>query len=172
MQSKDYTDCEVAAIATSTGKTYKESQKALSWRDLWSWLENPFFGNPWNVYLALMRLGFWKKNITLTMLLSGEAEPMKTIVLVHDPKNPFLAQHWVVWGGITAAGNHMLFWGDDIRPRLKSDDELKNLFKNGWPNCAFQVYKANVFELWKEKVKILANNFIKKLTSWYDNLIK
>lgn len=160
MQSKDYTDCEVAAIATSTGKSYEESKKALSWRDLWSWLENPVFGNPWNLYLALLRFGFWKKNITLTMLLSGEAEPMKTVVLVHDPKNPLLAQHWVVWGGITVAGNHQLLWGDDIKPRLKSAQQLTDLFRKGFPNCAFQVYKANVFKLWLEKIKLLLDCFI------------
>jgi len=146
------TDCEVASIATATGKTYEESKKALSWRDLWSWLENPVFGNPWNLYLSLIWLGFWKRNIVLNDLLSGNCIPGKTVVLVHDSKNSNFSQHWVVWGGVYL-GMHLLYWGDSKIARIVSPGRLKDYFLKGNPNCAFEVYRASIWRIVYEKIK-------------------
>jgi hypothetical protein len=145
MQTK--TDCEVAAVATATETTYDKAKKALSWRDLPGGAENPVYGNPWNLYRALLNLGYWKRNVTLTDLLTGNFTPMKTIVLVHDPDDPLFSQHWTVHAGISQAGNHLLLWGDNIVPRIVSPAKLKIYFKRGWPNCAFEVYKASIWRL-------------------------
>ena len=145
MRSK--TDCEVAALATALGITWEEAQKALYWRRLAKGLENPVLGNPWNLYRALISLGFWKKNIALADLLSGSAEPGKTIVLVHNPKNPTLSQHWITWHGRYGDKYHLLAWGDSQDFVIKTDDQLSDLYRKGHPNCAFQVYKANALNL-------------------------
>jgi hypothetical protein len=146
-------DCEVAALATACAVTYDQAKKALGWQDLPGGAENPIFGNPWNLYWALLNLGFWKKNVTLTQLLKGEAEPGKTVVLVHFPEQPTLKQHWVGWGGRKIDGAHTLYWGKSELPVHVKDNVLKDLFKRGWPNCAFSVYKASAWRILWEKLK-------------------
>jgi hypothetical protein len=146
-------DCHNAAIATACGVSYEQASKATRHIDLPGPLESPVFSNPWNLYRALVNLGFWKRNINLTALLKGDFEPMRTIVLVHDPDNPLFQQHWTVHAGISMAGNHLLLWGDREVPRIKSPEDMKTLFKRGFPNCSFQVYKANIFKVMLEKIK-------------------
>lgn len=149
------TDCEVAALATALGITWEQARDLLSWRDLPGPLENPVFGNPWNLYRALIRAGYWKYNITLADLLNGRCEPGKTIVLV---KKSTTQQHWVVWAGINGFGQHQFYWGDSKELRLKSPGEVRALFTAGAPaNCAFQVYKANIWRLMLARVQGLFN---------------
>jgi hypothetical protein len=140
-------DCHNAAIATACGVSYEQASKATRHIDLPGPLESPVFSNPWNLYRALLNLGYWKRNVTLTDLLTGNFTPMKTIVLVHDPDDPLFSQHWTVHAGISQAGNHLLLWGDNIVPRIVSPAKLKIYFKRGWPNCAFEVYKASIWRL-------------------------
>lgn len=150
MQSQ--TDCEVAAIANACSVTYNQAVAALDWRRLPKNLENPVIGNPWNLYRALISLGFWKRNVTLTELLSGNAEPGRTVVLLHDPQRPTLAQHWVSWHG-KEDGHHLLAWGNSQELRRVSPDLLSDYYRRGWPNCAFQVYKASVWRLMAARVQ-------------------
>lgn len=144
------TDCEVAAIATACGIDYEKAKKALGWRDLPGGLENPIFGNPWNLYRALIVLGFWKKSLEPSDLFTGRAEPGKTILLV---KKSFTQQHWVVWGGVNAFGFHLIYWGDKEQPRYLTTPELESYLVKSWPDCAFTVYKANVWRLMWERLK-------------------
>lgn len=150
------TDCEVAAIANACGVTYDEALDALDWHRLPKGTENPVFGNPWNLYRALIALGFWKKNIALTDLLSFHAEPGKTVVLIHDPQNPTLQQHWVTWHG-RAGDFHTLAWGDSQQLRCVPDYQLIDYFRKGWPNCAFTVYRASFWRLMLARVQSLFN---------------
>ena len=154
MQCEGGRDCHNAAIGTACQVSYDDASKATGHKDLAATLESPIFSNPWNMYRALAKLGFWKKNITLTNLLQDAAEPMRTIVLIHNLDNPTLSQHWIVWGGIKG-GYHVCYWGDSDKPRLIAAQRLESLFRRGWPNCAFQVYKANFFRLMWEKLKML-----------------
>lgn len=153
---REKTDCEVAAIANACGVTYDRAANALDWRRLPKDAENPVFGNPWNLYRALISLGFWKKNVTLTDLLSFRAEPGKTVVLIHDPQNPTLQQHWVTWHGISGA-SHLLAWGQSQELRRVSAAVLTEYFRKGWPNCAFTVYKASLWQLMLARVQSLFN---------------
>ena len=143
-------DCEVAVIANATQITYDEAMAALGRIDLPYDLESPVFANPINLYRALIKLGFWKKNITLTMLLNGECEKGSTIVLV---KKSLTQQHYVTWEGIDNQGNHLLLWGQKETPVTRTPAQLKELFLTSWPNCAFQVYKASFWRLMWEKFK-------------------
>jgi len=145
-----YNDCEVAALSIATQKTYEQVKSALNRINLPGDLESPIFSNPWNLYRALVKLGFWKMNVTLQMLLNGECEQNTTIVLV---KKSFTQQHWIVWAGIDGSGNHRLFWGDSGKPVVKTPAQLSELFLTSSPNCAFQVYKANFFRLMFERIK-------------------
>lgn len=152
MRSK--TDCEVAALATALNITWEESQKALDWRRLPKGLENPVFGNPLNIYHALVDLGHWKANKTLMQLLQGDYTPGKCIVLIHNPSNPTLQQHWVVLGAKKHDhSGYEVFWGDSEAPRFITEKMLKEYFLAGWPNCAFQPYKASAWRILWEKIK-------------------
>ena len=146
-------DCHNAAIATACEVDYEEASRATNHRKLGG-LESPIFSNPWNMYRALIRLGFWKKNINWHNILSGRYEPMKTIALV---KNSLLEQHWIVLGArkvsLSGSASFQCYWGNSIEPVLLHEDKLKQLFLSHWPNCAFQVYKANVFRVWFERAK-------------------
>jgi len=153
---RDQTDCEVAAIANACGVAYEQAKAALDWRRLPKGAENPVYGNPWNLYRALISLGFWKRNVTLTDLLAGKAEPGKTVVLLHDPQSPTLQQHWVTWHGFTGA-YHGLAWGDSQKLRFITSERLADYFRKGWPNCAFTVYKASVWRL-----------IIARVQSWFN----
>jgi hypothetical protein len=146
-------DCEVAALATALGISWEKARDFLGWLDLPGQLENPVFGNPWNLYRVLIKAGYWKRNITLNMLLAGDCDPGKTVVLLHNPANPTLAQHWVTWHGIDANKRHLLAWGDSQEFRRVSPDLLADYYRRGWPNCAFQVYKANFWRLMLARVQ-------------------
>lgn len=148
-------DCEVAALSIATQKTYEQVESALNRINLPGDLESPIFSNPWNLYRALIVLGFWKMNVTLQMLLNGDCEPGKTIVLV---KKSTTQQHWVVWAGIDGFGMHRFFWGDSATPCLKSPTEVRRLFTVGSPaNCAFQVYRANFWRLMLARLQAIFN---------------
>jgi len=149
------TDCEVAAIATALQISYDEAKSALRWQKLPFNANNPIYGNPYNLYIALMNLKHWKANKTLTQLLKGDYKPYKTIALLHDPKSPIMKQHWVVLGAKGRDhGDLEVFWGDSEAPRLITEKMLKEYFLAGWPNCAFEPYKANITRILWEKIKV------------------
>ena len=149
------TDCEVAAIATALQISYDEAKSALRWQKLPFNANNPIYGNPYNLYIALINLKHWKANKTLTQLLKGDYIPYKTIVLLHDPKSPIMKQHWVVLGAKGRDhGDLEVFWGDSASPRRITEKMLKEYFLAGWPNCAFTIYKASVYRLIWEKIKV------------------
>lgn len=152
---KESNDCHNAVIGTACEVSYEAASKAIGHIDLPGPLESPIFSNPWNLYRALIVLGFWKMNVTLQMLLNGDCEPGKTIVLV---KKSTTQQHWVVWAGIDGFGMHRFFWGDSATPCLKSPTEVRRLFTVGSPaNCAFQVYRANFWRLMLARLQAIFN---------------
>jgi hypothetical protein len=148
-------DCLVAALATATQASYDAAESALFHKNLPGMLESPIFGNPINAYKALLKLGYWKKNVTMTELLSGKAEPMKTVVLLHNPDAPIMTQHWVVYAGKDPYGKHLLLWGNSKVAKAVDDKTLEEFYRRGWPNCSFTVYKANFWTLIWNKIKML-----------------
>jgi hypothetical protein len=134
-------DCHNAAVATACNVSYEKAHQAL-WHFNLPWiLESPLLSNPINVERGVKALGFNSHNIGLSALLQNTVVAGKAIVLVHDPKSPLLAQHWVVWFGRDMAGNHRLHWGNSQEFVLKTDDELIGLVTAGWPNCIIEVHK-------------------------------
>ena len=152
-------DCHNAVIATACQVGYEEASRATNHRKLGG-LESPIFSNPWNMYRAIARLGFWKKNVTWRDILSGRYEPMRTIVLV---KNSILEQHWIVLGhrkvALSGSASFQCYWGDSVKPVWIHEDRLKELFLSHWPNCAFQVYKASFWTLLWARILSLFGKF-------------
>ncbi|HQB82387.1 MAG TPA: hypothetical protein PLR50_02745, partial [Candidatus Rifleibacterium sp.] len=114
------------------------AHKAIGHRNLPSFLESPLLSNPMVAVNSLKRLGRSPMLIGLTPLLNGSATSGKVLVLLHDPDNPFLSQHWVVWFGRSVDGTHRLAWGNSQEFILKSDAELIDLVTKGWPNCIIE----------------------------------
>ena len=131
-------DCHVAAVATACGVSYEQAHKALWHFNLPWFLESPILSNPLNVKRGVSALGFAPIEIGLTPLINSTATPGKVIVLVHDPKSPLFAQHWVVWMGLTD-GKHAFHWGQCQDLVYKTQQELIDLVTAGSPNCVFEV---------------------------------
>lgn len=147
---RENSDCEVAALATACQVSYDQAKAALNWRKLPMGAENPVFGNSLNLHRALIKLGFWKRNVTLTELLAGKCKAGETVVLV---KLSPLQQHWVVWAG-RKGEMHAFFWGSEETPKWIRADRLIEYFTEDGPvNEAFEVYKANAFRVIIERVK-------------------
>lgn len=144
-------DCEIAAIATATGKTYEETEKAF-----WPLPAiDPIRGNPLASYAALIRLGFWKRNISWDHLLTRAAAPGKTVILIHDPESPLTIQHWIVLAEYSPE-SFRCFWGHSVVPGHDpsipvnvSIVRMKDLFLGGWPNCAFEI----ISDTWWTRLK-------------------
>ena len=132
-------DCLVAAIATLLGITYEAAHKAIGHRNLPSFLESPLLSNPMVAVNSLKRLNRSPMLIGLTSLLNATATSGKVLVLVHDPDNPYFAQHWVVWFGRSMDGQHRLAWGNSQEFVLKTDAEMIELVTKGAPNCVIEV---------------------------------
>jgi len=157
------TDCEVAAIATACQVSYDKAETALGWKDLPGNLENPIFGNPINLHIALLRLGHWKINRTLDDILSGRCEPGKTVVLV---KKSVTVQHWAVLAS-SLNGIVGLYMGKKAYPNYYTKDQIVEMFNNG-SNLdnykgpfkeAFEVYKCGFLELVWRKIKAIFKKF-------------
>ena len=139
-------DCHNAMAATLCGVTYEQAHKALWHFNLPFFLESPILSNPLNVKRGVKALGWEPVEIGLSPLLNGTATPGKVGVLVHDPKNPIFAQHWVVWFGTTPNATcdeilHMLHWGQNQDFVYKTQQEMIDLVTLGTPNCVFEVRK-------------------------------
>lgn len=140
-------DCEVAGLATTTGKTWEEARGALGWRNLPGPAENPIFGNPANVSRAAALLGFQAIEVGLSQVLDYATSPGKVLLLLHDRETPTLAQHWAVWLG-GADGWHAMAWGDgSIRWYQRND--LVDLVTKGKPNSIMELTPATVLPWWR-----------------------
>lgn len=92
-------DCETVAIMNATeGRfSYKSIEKALRRVTHIGFVENPLFGNPWNVEKALNELGIMVEEIKPAEIKRNDS----VIILLHECKmteNPFrhiFFQHWI-----------------------------------------------------------------------------
>lgn len=148
------TDCEVAAIATACQVSYDEAESALGWRKLPLGAENPVFGNPLNLHKALLKLGFWKDELTLSELLAGKGKPGQTIVLL---KKSVTQQHWTVYFG-RIGEQYGFLWGNSTTPVWLTSDQVSRYFLNDGPcNTAFTVYPTGLFELIWRRIQMWFN---------------
>lgn len=153
------TDCEVAALATAACVPWEKARDALGWRELPLGAENPVFGNPVSVSLAIERLGFKAVNRTCNDLIKGIAAKNKTLVLVHSLSSPTLVQHWVVFSDVN---QHLItfHWGDGTQRSFPHAHFLE-LFTRGTPNAA-----------WEVGPKECQISRLQQLLNWFKNLFR
>lgn len=138
-------DCHCAMVATLLGVTYKIAAWALwHWNLPW-FFESPLISNPENVKRAIRSLGWKVRELKdFRELHEGLMVPGKVGILVHFPDSEIkgtLMQHWVVWMGRDENGQHLLHWGQKQKLEVKTQEEMYQLYRTGWPNCAFEVSK-------------------------------
>ena len=66
----------------------------------------------------------------------------KTLILVHDPRNPVagtLMQHWIVLVGRNAKMDYLCHWGVSQELKTVTEAEMIEYITSGWPNCIISV---------------------------------
>jgi hypothetical protein len=169
-------DCEVGVVGTVCRVTWERAREVIGWKDLPGDIENPVFGNPWNVERALVDLGFVPVPRTVGDILDGKSTPGRTILLVHlgpedrsfwsEVKNTLLA-HWVVWDGIDEFGRHRVFFGKRQTPHLVDRAKLAGLLTRGGTNYAVEAGPADVPLPWWATVPLAFAGFIAWLASLF-----
>jgi len=131
-----------AAAGVVPSITYEQAHDALNHADLPGPLESPLLSNPEWLILAIRKLGFQAKKITLTELLNGELPPGRVIMLVHKSGNWLtgtLNQHWVTYEGMNSTYEWLFHWGKNQNLVVKNKAEVVELFTTGTPNCILLV---------------------------------
>lgn len=161
-----HTNCGPVASQIATGRDYEEIIKA--WPGEWSGVSNDkgllFLPNdtPYDHFTVLEKLGINFRKVSKFEILSGMAEPEKTVMLVHlvdKPKNiwqKFLnffrglfIQHWIVLLRANIANDEYTvdwgYWRIDKKgnkiPDIKifSYEQLSRMLSTGYPYCAYTV---------------------------------
>jgi len=156
---KHDTDCEVAMLATALQVDYETACKAINWKKLPYGLENPVYGNPYNVYLALLKLGYWKQNLNWKEFLKYNGI---CCVLIHDNKHPYIKQHWIVRESYQN-GYHKCYFGYTDIPVYLDNNKIKRYIFDGYPNCIFKPYKCDIFTRIFKYIKLKLKGIIKWL---------
>jgi len=118
-------DCENAAIINALSlkdtDSYDKIEAALLRLRWLGWLQNPMYGNPWNVKASLEELGYCVDRVDPDELSLND----RAIILIHwdnwedDRVAHILNQHWIAYE------NGMLHMGDGDVVSLRSVDLAK-----------------------------------------------
>lgn len=168
-------ECETAAIATCTQVDYDKVNEAMHRvRKLPDVIENPIYGNPFTVLYTLLKLGYWKDELTLTEFLDKKGIPNKTMILV---KKNVVKQHWVVFAGVSIENNEIhgniteyfhFHWGYEVTTRKLTKEQVKDYFTNDGPfNTCFIIYKCNVVKKLSELLKMWFFRQISRIKSLF-----
>lgn len=98
---------------------------------------------------ALRNLGQRRRIVTLAQILAREVQPGRVVVLMHQPGNPFLAQHWAVYHGHMEAtdGPKIRMAMGDGRCVGFSVSTFTRCYAGGAPACAYEVGVGEIPEL-------------------------
>lgn len=135
-------DCGIAAIATATDRTYEQVLAVFdeldgNWRD-------DLNDSPLHHENALRRLKIPSKVVGDDEILRGGNARGRVVVLVHNNKSPNLMQHWCVVEAVTPEAV-LLLWGSPTCPKkLFTRQEFKDLYRKGFPNCAYEVFTGKI----------------------------
>ena len=141
MQTDD--DCGPECVKTATGKTRKEVKKVMYWKNKKdSSIEN-LLDSPLHHYIALDRLGFKACIVDDNEILKGNLPKTNVVILVHPDKEDIYYQHWVVLADIFLNKIYLL-WGGAKNPiKDFTFDRFKEMYRDGFPNCAYVVRPKN-----------------------------
>lgn len=143
------TDCGPAAVAFVTGQPLQTVKKLWGWHDYNDERDN-LLDSPWHAFALLEKLKLQFQICNCSKIIQGKALPNKTVILIHNPSNPILQQHWCVLYG-NDNENVFLHMGDG-KVHSISKDKFQKLYSNGTPSCAYEVgignYKLSWYQRW------------------------
>ena len=131
--------------------------EASKWADWDNFIDNALDSH-WHHFFTLETLGIPYEINTLEMLLSGQCVKDKTIILVHDLKNPFMGQHWVVFKKIEGEYIHV-HWGDG-KARVFTKKEFGSTFNAAWPNIVYTIGRGSSKLGWLPKQYVKLTRFL------------
>lgn len=147
-QMQEPRDCGPAAVSFAGGWPIDQVKNAWpgGWRNRDAVLADL---NDWpdDHRLCIEKLGKHVRNVTLSEILEGRAQPDRTVILVH--KNT-TQKHWVV---LAKAGEMAVFlhFGDGhIRSFPRA--EFITLFTRSFPNCAYEITDQDSRLPWYRRV--------------------
>lgn len=133
-------DCGCRAMVAASGRPAAVIQDAWTAEEYDNLLAD-INDSPWHHWAVLRRLGLQWKIRTCRDLLTVNATPGKTLVLIHpNARHPLLVQHWVVYDGM-AAGSVRLHWGDGTI-RLVPSPDFEEMYARGTPACAYEIVES------------------------------
>jgi hypothetical protein len=117
---------------------------------------------------VLRNLKVLHRRVTIDQLLDAKCPEGATVVLVHDPEDPYTKQHWVRFLGFNRLSALYSFdWGNGTTRRY-SRDKVYELFTAGAPDYAYCLGESE-----PSKISRAANwawlrlrDGMKKLASW------
>jgi hypothetical protein len=132
MESPRLDDCGPASVSAATGIPRREVDAA------WGRWRGDVTDSPAHHERALARLGVGRTNHTITDVVERRAPPARTIVLLHDRKNPYFRQHWAVLAGYSPSGEILVAMGNG-HTNVLSPRAFVELTTAGWPNVVYSV---------------------------------
>lgn len=131
-------DCGPCCVSSVTGIPIGEIKHVWGWKDFNSELDD-VLDTPLSHYAILNELGIKYKIVNCGEILSGNAIPRRTVILIHGLIKPFLNQHWVVLYDYPASNTVKLLMGDSELPKSFTFDNFQKLYSGGTPACAYQI---------------------------------
>lgn len=95
---------------------------------------------PWHHIRWMERQGYTNVVFSNTWEdFRARVKPGRTVVLLHDPKSPYLRQHWARVVSIDSEGFLIDMRGSNKVIQRFTNSELEEHMVSGWPFCAYTV---------------------------------
>lgn len=159
------TDCGPAAFSAASDKPYEEVLNAFRWPKSDD-MRNNLTDSPASHFLAAQRLNVPYQVVTAGMIIRGECQPDRTVILLHGDGliGSYMAQHWVTLAyvkqinGVIHVGVN---WGDNTIHQYNSDKFQERYAAGGPTATAYECYRqpAKQNNRWSWWAKLMAKLF-------------
>ncbi len=148
--------------------SYAHFKRRWKWKDTNSYKDN-LRDQPGHHIEILRKLNIPYRRTTAEEIIKIKCPIGQTVILLHDPDDPILTQHWCRYIG-RDEGRAVIFvdWGNG-KTRAFSFSKLIEMFKAGAPDFAYVVgehekSRWNKFQNW---FWLKLGGITKRITSWF-----
>jgi hypothetical protein len=147
---------------------YENYLRLWRWPGSGEWRDN-LRDQPGDHLTVLRKLGIPHRRTDAEEIIAGKALAFKTVILLHDPEDPILTQHWCrLVARYEPEQKIYVDWGNG-KNKAFPYEEFKRRFKAGVPDFAYVIGEGE-----PSKVERLKNWFwlrlrgiVKAVTSWF-----
>lgn len=147
--------------------TYEEFLRYWKWPDTGTFRDN-MRDQPGDHLQVLRNLKIQHRRVDIDDLINNRWPEGKTVVLLHDPADPILTQHWVRMIRFDRlSGRYHFDWGDG-EMRNCSAEKLKESFEAGQPDYAYCLGESEPSTLNRAQnwVWLQLQKLTKRISSW------